>query len=96
MLTVIAHIKVKEGKQEDFKRELFALIPRTLEEEGCLKFELLEDEEDGTRFFLYENWTGQSALDFHYSQHYTKKVFESYEEILSEPVKVWHLRSLLN
>ena len=96
MLTVIAHIKVKEGKQEDFKRELFALIPRTLEEEGCLKFELLEDEEDGTRFFLYENWTGQSALDFHYSQHYTKKVFESYEEILAEPVKVWHLKSLSN
>lgn len=96
MLTVIAHIKVKEGKQEDFKRKLFELIPLTLEEDGCHKFELLEDEEDGTRFFLYENWTDQSALDFHYSRPYTKEVFESYKEILAEPVKVWHLRSLSN
>lgn len=41
------------------------LIHATREEDGCLRYELLSDTEDPTRFVLAEAWRAEADLDAH-------------------------------
>lgn len=55
-LTITATIVARPEKRELVKQALFDLIPPTLKEEGCLNYDLHQDNEDPNKFFFYENW----------------------------------------
>lgn len=59
-LTITATIVCKPGYREQVKQSLLNLIPLTLAEEGCLNYDLHEDNENPDRFFFYENWETRS------------------------------------
>ncbi|HBV77939.1 MULTISPECIES: putative quinol monooxygenase [Vibrio] len=69
-LTVIASIKAKEDKIEEVKTELLKLIDVTRAEEGCISYDLHQDNQNSAHFLFYEVWQNQAALDKHSStQH---------------------------
>lgn len=69
-LTVTATIIAKPEKRELVKQALLDLIPPTLEEEGCLNYDLHQDNENPNRFFFYENWATRALwLDHNASPH---------------------------
>ncbi len=70
-ITVVAKIVAKKDCVEKVKSELFALIPLTRKEEGCIDYILHQDNEDPAVFIFYENWESGAAIGNHIiSEHY--------------------------
>lgn len=69
-LTITATIIAKPDKRELVKQSLMNLIPPTLQEKGCLNYDLHQDNENPDRFFFYENWASRDLwLDHNASAH---------------------------
>ena len=69
-LTITATIIAKPEKRELVKQALLNLIPPTLQEEGCLNYDLHQDNENANRFFFYENWESRELwLNHNASAH---------------------------
>lgn len=64
-VTVIATIKVKSGMEELTRELLQSIVPPTLEEPGCLNYDLHQSTTDPTDFMFYERWTSDEALAAH-------------------------------
>lgn len=94
ILTVIATIKAKAGKEEQMQQDLMGLVAPSRTELGCITFDLLIDNQDPSIFILYENWESQSDLDAHYQQPYVQRVFEAYKETLAEPIVAMFLTKI--
>ena len=69
-LTITASILAKPEKRELVRQSLLYLIPPTLKEEGCLNYDLHQDNENPNRFFFYENWESRALwLNHNDSDH---------------------------
>ncbi len=55
-LTIVATIIAKEGKHELVKTELSKLLAPTRAEEGCINYDLHQDNENPHEFLYFENW----------------------------------------
>ncbi|MDF1812675.1 MAG: putative quinol monooxygenase [Verrucomicrobiales bacterium] len=55
-LTIVAHINAKPERIELVKSELHNLIEATRAEEGCIDYDLHQDNENPAHFMFYENW----------------------------------------
>jgi quinol monooxygenase YgiN len=65
LLTVVAEIQAKPGKEDALRRAVLALIEPTRKEDGCVQYDLHVHTSDPSRFVFYENWTSQAHLDRH-------------------------------
>jgi len=84
-LFLIAKVIPKVEHFEDAKNALLDIIEQTLQEEGCIQFELYDDKK---HLYLYEEWINESSLAQHYEEPYTKVVFDKYQKWLAKPVQV--------
>ena len=64
-LTIVANIKARTDKIDLVKSELEKLIDITRAEEGCLNYDLHQDNEDPTHFMFYENWESRELWQTH-------------------------------
>jgi quinol monooxygenase YgiN len=64
-LTIVAHITAKSDKIEFVKKELDKLIDITRSEEGCLQYDLHQDNENPAHFLFYENWKSRELWQTH-------------------------------
>ena len=64
-LTIVAHIKAKSDQIALVKMELEKLIDITRKEEGCLQYDLHQDNEDPALFMFYENWESRELWQTH-------------------------------
>ena len=64
-LTITATIIAKPEKRELVKQALLDLIPPTLREEGCINYDLHQDNENPAHFTFYENWTSRELWQTH-------------------------------
>jgi quinol monooxygenase YgiN len=70
-ITVVAKIVAKEENRELVKTELLKLVQATRTEEGCVNYDLHQDNNDANVFLMYENWKDTHALAQHAaSAHY--------------------------
>ena len=53
------------ARVEAFKAALKIDVEGSREEEGCLRFDLLQDNDDPNKFVFYEVYKDQAAADFH-------------------------------
>jgi len=65
MITVIARIKAKADAVELVKDETLKLVNSTLKADGCIRYDLHQDNEDPACFFFYENWLNENAVQAH-------------------------------
>lgn len=66
-LTVVAFIIAKTGKINLVKTELEKLIDTTRTEEGCINYDLHQDNENPAHFLFYENWESRELWQTHMS-----------------------------
>ncbi len=66
-LTIVANIHAKADKIELVKAELQKLIPITRAEDGCIQYDLHQDDEDPAHFMFYENWQNRDLWQSHMS-----------------------------
>ena len=66
-LTIIARILAKEEKRDLVKTELLKLIESTRAEEGCINYDLHQDNENKNLFLFHENWESRALWQNHMS-----------------------------
>lgn len=64
-LTIVARILAKKEKQSLVKQELLKLIEVTRAEEGCINYDLHQDNENPSLFLFYENWENRDLWQKH-------------------------------
>ena len=65
MLTVVALIQAVPGKSALLKAELEKLVKATRRENGCVQYDLHQDNTDPDRFLFYENWASRELWQAH-------------------------------
>ena len=64
-LTVVAVLVAQPGKEEVVRDALVALVPPTLQEEGCVAYVLSESAAQPGTFVTIETWRAQADLEAH-------------------------------
>ena len=64
-LTIVANIVANEDKIDLVKAELLKLIEITRAEEGCINYDLHQDNENPAHFLFYENWESRELWQTH-------------------------------
>ncbi|MEM7173955.1 MAG: putative quinol monooxygenase [Bacteroidota bacterium] len=64
-LTIIANIVAKPDQIELVKAELIKLIKITRAEEGCINYDLHQDNQNPSHFTFYENWSSRKVWQNH-------------------------------
>ncbi|CAM4295884.1 putative quinol monooxygenase [Vibrio neonatus] len=64
-LTIVANIVANPDKIELVKAELLKLIDTTRAEEGCINYDLHQDNENPAHFTFYENWASRELWQVH-------------------------------
>lgn len=65
MLTVVAKVVAKNEAVEIVKGELLKLIEPTRKEDGCIAYDLHQDNETPALFIFYETWESPASLENH-------------------------------
>ncbi len=90
---VIARFIASQGKEEQLKTLLQGMLTPTRAEPGCERYDLYGSDTKG-RFYLYEAWESQAALDQHIATPHFRHLKQAVGELLSEPFEVNILRSI--
>jgi len=69
-LTLIARILAKAEKRELVKSELLKLIAPTRLEEGCINYDLHQDNENSNLFIFHKNWESKALLEKHLASNH--------------------------
>jgi quinol monooxygenase YgiN len=71
-LTIVANITAKADKIDLVKAELEKLIDITRAEEGCIHYDLYQDNENPAHFLFYENWESRKLWQAHMGNQHLK------------------------
>ena len=71
-LTIVANIVAKPDQIDLVKSELEKLIAPTLAEEGCINYDLHQDNQDPAHFLFFENWESYDLWQVHMEQQHIK------------------------
>ena len=83
-LTIVANIKANEDQIDLVKTELLKLIDITRAEEGCIKYDLHQDNENPSHFLFYENWESRDLWQAHMGNQHLKDFLSATEGALAE------------
>lgn len=85
MFVQIVTITVKPDRIEDFLRVFRINYEGTIREEGNLRFDVLQDEADPTRFTIYEVFRSAESVDAHRQTDHYKQTVALLEDIMDGP-----------
>jgi quinol monooxygenase YgiN len=91
---VIARSVARKGKEKQLRELLRSMLAPTRAESGCNVYELHESNSSG-RFFFYEIWESQAALDHHAASAHFKHLEQAIGELIQEPFEVNILERIL-
>src|SRR5271163_434580 len=91
---VIARSVARRGKETQLRELLRGMLVPTRAESGCKLYELYESDSTG-RFYFYETWESQSALDQHAASPHFKHLEQTVAEFVQEPFEVNILERVL-
>ena len=85
-LTVVAKVVAKKESVENVKNELLKLIAPTRNENGCVEYNLHQDNEDPTIFVFYETWESLACLEKHMNSDHFKNYVDAVGTLIEEKV----------
>jgi quinol monooxygenase YgiN len=84
---VIARSVARRGRENQLRELLQGMLAPTRAESGCKLYELYESDSKG-RFYFYEIWESQVALDQHAASPHFKHLEVAVREFVEEPFEV--------
>lgn len=84
LLTVIARMRARAGKEQELREALEALIEPTSREKGYVNYDLHQGLEDPRWFFFYENWDSAEDLDAHLQAPHLVEFASRLDEFIDE------------
>lgn len=94
LLTVVAEITAKAGKEDQLQRTLLGLIGPTRQEEGCVQYDLHVSTDSPGRFVFFENWTSRELLDRHLASEHLRAFIGVADDLLAEPPRILTYRRI--
>ena len=64
-ISVVAQIRAKSGHENEVRTMMAALPGPSRREDGCIRYDVLEDAHYPGSFFTYEEWESEAALEKH-------------------------------
>lgn len=83
-LTIVARILAKTEKRELVKGELLKLIAPTRAEQGCINYDLHQDNENPNLFIFHENWESLDLLRKHLASGHIAAYIKATEGAVEE------------
>ena len=90
---VIARFVARKGNEDQLRAVLQGMLAPTRAESGCKLYELYESDSKG-RFYIYEIYESQAALDQHAASPHFKHLKQTVGDLLQEPFEVNILRAV--
>src|SRR5271169_5953753 len=90
---VIARSVARRGSEDQLRELLRGMLAPTRAESGCKLYELCESDSKG-RFYFYEVWESQAALDQHAASPHYKHLEQTVGELVEVPFEVNILREI--
>ncbi len=81
MIALSAVFQAKPGREPVSKAALCAMIPEARKEAGTLVYSVHQATDDAGKFFFYEQFQDQAALDLHMAAPYLKTLLERVPEL---------------
>lgn len=94
LLTVIANMRAKPGKEQQLREALEALIEPTTKEAGYVTYDLHQGVEDPAVFYFYENWESPEHLDAHLKTPHLEKFMAVMDDLLEGELRIERLRRI--
>jgi quinol monooxygenase YgiN len=82
LLTVVATIRAKAGKEQEARELLESLVAPTRAEDGNHAYALHQGVKDPTEFIFFETWESQAHLDAHLGSAHMKAARPQMGELL--------------
>lgn len=83
-LTIVANITATPGKTDLVKAELEKLIAITRAEEGCITYDLHQDNENPAHFMFYETWESRELWQTHMQAPHLAAYMDATEGAVAE------------
>lgn len=83
-LTIVANIKANADKVDLVKTELEKLIPITRAEEGCIQYDLHQDNDNPAQFLFFEVWESRDLWQVHMNNQHLKDYLAATEGAVEE------------
>lgn len=81
-LQILAHLRARPDRVDELRDVLLGLIEPTRSEPGCLRYELLQNREDPTRFTFVEEWIDERALEDHFATEHIVDAAARFPDLL--------------
>lgn len=94
MIVYTVALKAKPGKEKELVDVLIDMVSKTQNEKGALTYTLHCVKGEEGRFFFYEKYKDQAAVDFHNSTPYVKELVVKLESILDEEMIFNHYEEI--
>ncbi len=91
-LQVVATIPAKPEAADAIREALKTLVAATLEEQGCLAYELFESASAPGTFVTVERWVDSAALDAHMAMPHVAAAFAAADGALAGDVAIHPLQ----
>ena len=76
-LTIVASIRAKAGKEDLVRSELEKLVKPTLQEPGCIQYDLHQNNNDPAHFLFFENWDDRDLWQTHMASDHLARYKEA-------------------
>jgi quinol monooxygenase YgiN len=83
-LTIVARIEAEKDKIDLVKAALLKLIEPTRDEQGCLQYDLHQDNDHPEIFLFYENWETRELWQTHMNSDHLNAHKKATEEAIKE------------
>ena len=80
-----AYVRVAAGSEAEFAEACAVNSQASLQEPGCLRFEVLQEADDPTRFVLVEAYDSEDDLSSHKTTDHYKAWAEVANRVQAEP-----------
>lgn len=84
MVQTISKLYAKEDKVDEFIEVFKEMIPPTKEEEGCIQYEMYQDEEEPSLLIVLEQWATKEAFDGHLETDHFKRIVPRMTELMAK------------
>ncbi len=93
-VVVFARVEAREGHEAEVEELLRWQVGPTLEEKGCLNYDLHRDNEDPRVFWFHETWASEADLAAHSKAPHLTFNRERLKPHLAGPAQVYRLTKL--
>lgn len=88
MMHIIAKNFINEGKSDKVIPLIKELANETVKEDGCIKFEFYQDENNADILFMVEEWESKELLENHMFSEHFKRIVPKLSEYMDKKAEM--------